>query len=94
MNHLLGLIEMAAGGLSYNTHEVASRINRVGCYVMGMQERPEFETAAEEALEQIEIELRQSADRLSEIREQLAKLPTERRTLNADINLLFQAAAE
>lgn len=94
MMHLLGLIEMAAGGLSYNSHEIAYRINRIGAYASALTERPEFKLAVEEALSDIRAELIESAAKIEAIEAILEALPTERATLDADITMLFGEAAE
>jgi hypothetical protein len=71
----LGMIEMAGSGIPYQCREISDRLRRIETWIGLIHDRPDFETLAEDVMEDAERDLAANLAQIQMLRQRYAALP-------------------
>lgn len=71
----LGMIERAGCGIPYHSRQISERLRRIETWLGLIQDRPDFETLAEDVMEDAERYLAANLAQIQMLRQRYAALP-------------------
>lgn len=80
----LGMIEMAGSGIPYHCREIRDRLRRIETWIGTINDRPDFETLAEDVMEDAERDLAANLAQIQMLRRRYEALPVAGRKLELE----------